>query len=57
MKKTRVFYFLYLSNSVKCDINIQEGENMVDLTKSVQYIKGVGPAKAKLLEKLRDIYS
>ena len=26
---------------------------MGDLNKSVQYIKGVGPAKVKLLEKLR----
>lgn len=26
---------------------------MVDLNKPVQYIKGVGPAKAKILQKLR----
>ena len=41
---------------IKYDIKIMEGENMMDLTKSVQYIKGVGPAKAQLLEKIRGTY-
>ena len=30
---------------------------MEDLNKAVQYIKGVGPNRAKLLEKLRNIYN
>lgn len=35
--------------------NEREGEIMVDLMKPIQYVKGVGPVKAKLLEKLRNI--
>lgn len=30
---------------------------MVDLTKVVQYVKGVGPAKVVLLNKLRNLYT
>ncbi len=30
---------------------------MVDLTKSVKYVKGVGPAKAEVLAKLRYFYA
>ena len=29
---------------------------MLDLNKEIKYIKGVGPARAELLKKLRNIY-
>ena len=47
---------VYLFDVAKYGINILEGEIMVNLKKSVQYIKGVGPARAQLLEKLRYTY-
>ena len=35
----------------------KKGQTMTDLTKTVQFIKGVGPAKAVLLNKLRNLYT